>query len=70
MNMKYLEFIFKTEPCSEAVNDVLAATLIMLLPSWRMEQDEWMHSMESLKGLLPGYGAVALKEAKHVQAAG
>lgn len=25
--MKYLEFIFKTEPCSEAVNDVLAATL-------------------------------------------
>ncbi|WP_319505692.1 50S ribosomal protein L11 methyltransferase [Bacteroides graminisolvens] len=25
--MKYLEFIFKTEPCSEAVNDVLVATL-------------------------------------------
>ena len=46
------------------------ATPIMLLPSWRMEQDEWMHSMQSLKGLLPGYGAVALKEAKHVQAAG
>lgn len=50
-------------------SDMPDATPIMLLPAWRVEQEEWMHSMQSLKGLLPGYGAVAIKEAQHGHAA-